>query len=407
VRRAPLTTQPAAHPGRRFLVLSASMGSGHDAAAAALASRLTRAGHQVIRADLLDLLPSGLGGVLRSFYRGIIEHVPAVYAGIYAAFFRQGPGERPGTAPVAALAGPRLLALAARYRPDVIVSVFHLAAQTAGRLRDQGQLPVPCAVTVIDFAVHRQWLHAGNDLYLCLADRMTTLVRNALGRPAVTSGPLISDRFTRPPAAADVARWRRRLAAYGRPAVLLSTGAWGAASGVRQTARLLADAGYLPVVLCGGNERLRDRIARSRHTVALGWVDDIPGLMAAASAFIDNAAGQTAQEALAAGLPVVSYRPIPGHGAEGVRRMAELGVSENAADPEHLLRSLAELTTPGPPRDRRIAAGRALFAAGGIASLEALADGTAVAPHHAAEPRGFPLHGTGTRTQRPAWKAQL
>jgi UDP-N-acetylglucosamine:LPS N-acetylglucosamine transferase len=371
----PLAARPAAGAGQRFLVLSASMGSGHDAAAAALASRLAGAGHQVVRADLLDLLPAGMGGALRCAYRGIIEHVPAVYAGIYAAFFRQGTGPRPGSTPAAALAAPRLLALAATYRPDAIVSVFHLAAQATGRLRDLGQLPVPCAVAVIDFAAHRQWLHPGNDLYLCLADPMTTRVRNALGRPAVTSGPLISDRFTRPPAAAGVARWRRRLAADGRPAVLLSTGAWGAASGLRQTVRLLHGAGYLPVVLCGGNQRLHRKIARSRHAAALGWVDDMPALMAAASAFIDNAAGQTAQQALAAGLPVISYRPIPGHGAEGVRKMTELGVSDNAEDPRHLLRSLAELAMPGPARDRRIAAGRALFAADGVACLETLSGG--------------------------------
>jgi UDP-N-acetylglucosamine:LPS N-acetylglucosamine transferase len=364
----------------RFLVLSASMGSGHDAAATALAHRLTCAGHQVSRADLLDLLPSPMGGALRSFYRGIIEHVPAVYAGIYAAFFRHGAERPPGTTPVAALAGPRLLDLAGQYRPHAIVSVFHLAAQAAGRLRDLGQLPVPCAVMVIDFAVHRQWLHAGNDLYLCLADQMTTRVQKTLGCPAITSGPLIADRFARPPAATDVARWRRRLAADGRPAVLLSTGAWGTASGLRQTARLLDGAGYLPVVLCGGNGRLHRKVALSPHAIALGWVDDMPGLMAAARVFIDNAAGQTAQEALAAGLPVVSYRPIPGHGAEGVRQMAELGLSDHAGDPEHLLRSVAELAAPGPVRDRRIAAGRALFAADGIAALEALAGRAAVAP---------------------------
>jgi hypothetical protein len=44
-----------------------------------------------------------------------------------------------------------------------------------------------------------------------------------------------------------------------RPVILLSTGAWGAATRVGQTVRLLAGAGYRPVVLCGQDERLRDR----------------------------------------------------------------------------------------------------------------------------------------------------
>ena len=79
-------------------------------------------------------------------------------------------------------------------------------------------------------------------------------------------------------------------------------------------------------------------------------------------------------QALAAGLPVVGYQPIPGHGAEGVRRMAGLGLSDYARDPGQLLGSLRALCAPGPHRGWRIAAGRALFtAADAPACLESLA----------------------------------
>jgi len=123
---------------RRFLVLSASMGAGHDTVAAALGDRLTAAGHQVRRADVLDLLPVGLGGVIRSFYHLTISHLPALYAGIYQVFFRDGAEPRPGGTPLSGLAADRLLALTGQCEPDVVVSVFHLAAQVAGRLRARG-----------------------------------------------------------------------------------------------------------------------------------------------------------------------------------------------------------------------------------------------------------------------------
>jgi hypothetical protein len=64
--------------------------------------------------------------------------------------------------------------------------------------------------------------------------------------------------------------------------------------------------------------------------------------------------------------------------------MAELGVSDHAPGPGQLLRLLAQLSKPGPARERRIAAGHALFAADGITSLEALADRAATAPRRAA-----------------------
>jgi UDP-N-acetylglucosamine:LPS N-acetylglucosamine transferase len=349
--------------GRRFLVLSATMGSGHDAVASVLGDRLTASGHQVTHTDVLTLLPADLGPVLRSFYHLTISHMPALYAGIYQVFFRDGSTPRPGSTPLGSLAADGLLRLAARRRPDAVVSVFHLAAQVAGRLRARGTLRVPSAVVVTDFAVHRQWLHPGNDLYLCLSSQVADQVARAAGRPAVACGPLLAERFTLPPSPVHVTRWRRRVDAGNRPAVLLSTGAWGAASRIPRTIRLLADAGYLPVVLCGENERLRKELSAFPGAAGLGWVDDMPGLMGAADVLIDNAAGQTALQALAAGLPVVGYQPIPGHGAEGVRRMADLGLSDYACGPGQLLSALQALCPPGPHRGRRIAAGRALFAA--------------------------------------------
>ncbi|MFE3636678.1 galactosyldiacylglycerol synthase [Streptomyces sp. NPDC059168] len=328
------------------------MGSGHDAVAHELGRRLRAGGHEAVHRDVLELLPARVGTGLRAFYRATIRHAPALYGGIYAAFFRSGAGPRPGSAPLAALAGDRLRAEVAGERADAVVAVFHLAAQLTGAMRARGRMAVPSAVVITDFALHRQWLHRGNDLHLCLTPQLAGEVRHRLGRPATACGPLLADRFR--PHPAGEASWRRRLTAgHGREPVLLSAGAWGAGSRLGATARLLAGAGYLPVVLCGRNERLRRPLSRVPGTLALPWVDDMPGLLSACAAVVDNAAGQTSLEALAVGVPVVGYRPIPGHGAEGVRRMAALGLTEHAAGPRQLVRYLDRLTSGGPEPDRR------------------------------------------------------
>ncbi|MEV6112719.1 galactosyldiacylglycerol synthase [Streptomyces sp. NPDC052109] len=346
---------------RRPLILSASMGAGHDTVAAELARRAAAQGHEPHVADLLRLLPYGLGGGLRRSYQASVRHVPWAYAGVYGAFLRGGRGPRPSGVPLARLAGDRLTELVERLDTDVVVSVFHLGAQLTGHLRARGVLRVPSAVFLVDFAVHRQWLHPGNDQYLCLTDEVAAEVRRALDTPAVTTGPAVAPGFRAP--APGTGRWRERFAgqAPGRPAVLLSAGAWGAASRPDATARLLSGAGYLPVVLCGRNPRLRARVSRVPGVLALDWVDDMPGLLAAAYALVDNAAGQTAVQALAAGLPVIGHRPLPGHGVDGVRRMSALGVSELAQDGSALLSALGRLTEDGPERAERVARGRALF----------------------------------------------
>jgi UDP-N-acetylglucosamine:LPS N-acetylglucosamine transferase len=148
--------------------------------------------------------------------------------------------------------------------------------------------------------------------------------------------------------------------------VLVSAGSWGV-GGVEETARVLARSGrYLPVILCGHNHKLRHRL---RHTgVALGWCDDMPGLMAAVYALVDNAAGVTCREAMATGVPVISYRPIPGHGRDGARAMGRAGLSVYARDAGELLAALDRFGH-GDERDQQVARGAALFALSPIESF--------------------------------------
>ncbi|WP_434095209.1 MGDG synthase family glycosyltransferase [Streptomyces flaveolus] len=346
---------------RRLLLISASMGAGHDTVAAELARRIRERGGEALVVDVLALLPYGLGPALRLFYRGSVRHFPWAYAALYRLFLRPGGGRRPSGTPLARLAGARLRELADRTGADVVVPVFHLGAQLTGHLRARGRLPVPSVVLVIDFVVHRQWLHPGNDHCLCLTQDAAREVRRSTGMPAGTCGPVVAPGFFADAPGAD--EWRRLFGRHGpgRPPVVVSAGAWGVGSRLGATVRLLAEHGFLPVVLCGDNARLRRELSGVPGVVALGWVTDMPGLLHAARALVDNAAGQTAVQALAAGLPVVGHRPIPGHGADGVRRMAALGVSEVAEDDAALLGALRRLTAPGPARRERIAAGRALF----------------------------------------------
>lgn len=345
-------------PRRPLLILSASMGAGHNGVALELARRLRAEGTDAEVIDILELLPLRLGSLLRRSYAAMLRTAPWLYELIYQIFFvpRRGPSALPLTALVAA----RLQKVVRRRRPAAVISTFHLAAQAAGHLRRRGRLPVTSTVILTDFAVHRLWLHEGNDRYLCPTPDTALRVSAATGRPTCRHAPLVSPEFGRP--SADTERIRARIGARpGDRLVLVSAGAWGVGR-VARTARVLAGGGrYMPVVLCGRNARLRRRLRNAGTGIALGWRDDMPDLMAAAFAIVDNAAGLTCKEALAAGLPVVSYGGIPGHGRQGAREMAEAGLSIHASGPGALLDALDRLDGSS-ERDRQIARGLALFA---------------------------------------------
>jgi UDP-N-acetylglucosamine:LPS N-acetylglucosamine transferase len=338
------------------------MGAGHDGVAAELARRLIAAGNEAEVVDVLELLPLRLGRALRWWYGWMMCAAPWLYAVIYRVFFAS--DLAPSASPLTVLTAARLRKFVLHRTelgraPDAVVSTFHLAAQAAGHLRERGRLPVPSIVLVTDFAVHRLWLHRGNDRYLCPNPAAAAKAVAVTGRPASCHAPLTRREFHRPHA--DAAQVRARLGI--RPddrLVLVSAGAWGV-GGVEETARVLARSGrYLPVVLCGRNDELRRRLHDAGTGLALGWREDLPELMAVAYALVDNAAGLTCRESFAAGLPVISHRPIPGHGREGALAMERTGLSAYARNAAELLAALDRLEDPR-ERDRQTLRSAALF----------------------------------------------
>ncbi|MGH3843591.1 MAG: MGDG synthase family glycosyltransferase [Pseudonocardiaceae bacterium] len=345
----------------RWLVLTAGMGAGHDQVAGQLAGGIRARGGQVLVVDLLDVLPAGLGRVLRSGYAGMLRCAPWLYEGIFWAFFCDHRFGQPGVYPLDALAAQRLHPLIERYQPTVVVSTFHLAAQVVGRMRQRGQLAAPSVVVITEPVAHRQWLHPATDLFLCPYPWVAEVARERTGRPAWTTGPVVDDRFRRP-AEGTIGRRSMQLRA-GEDAVLVSAGSWGVGEATVTANLLTTLEGVRPVVLCGRNEHLRRRVAALPGCLALGWRDDLPDLFAASAVLVDQSGGSACAEAFAAGLPVVAHRPLPGHGRLGVRALAQAGLVAAARDGPALLDAVDRLRRVGARRQAQLARAVAVFVA--------------------------------------------
>jgi UDP-N-acetylglucosamine:LPS N-acetylglucosamine transferase len=59
--------------------------------------------------------------------------------------------------------------------------------------------------------------------------------------------------------------------------------------------------------------------------IALGWTDDMPALLAACDVVVQNAGGLTSLEALATGVPVLTYRSLDGHGRTNAAALEAAG----------------------------------------------------------------------------------
>src|SRR5689334_10496814 len=178
-----MTADRAKAPGG-VLVVTASMGAGHDGVAHELARRWREQGTAVTVVDFLQVLPLRLGGVIRRIYGVQLRYAPGTYEWLYDAIGRRPLLDR-AAGFVAGLARRRLLRMVRRGRHTMAVATYPLAGRALGQLRREGRLQVPTATFLTDVDVHATWLDRGTDLYLSVYTRSASEAAHRTGRPAV------------------------------------------------------------------------------------------------------------------------------------------------------------------------------------------------------------------------------
>ena len=298
--------------GGRVVVVSASVGGGHDGAARELAQRLRTAGRTVDLVDALDLLPGRLGHLLCRFYRLQLTVAPRSWGWLLAAL-----DTRALTAVGSSVALLAVRRLEEILDADVVlaVSTYPMATQALARVRARGRLRAPLVVHLTDPSVHRLSISPHAALTVAPTDVAARQARRLGAGRTVVVPPLVATGF-RPatgPAERDRLREAFHLPARLRLALVVS-GSWGVGDIERTVTDIAATGLATPVVACGRNEVLRARLVAAGHRHVMGWVDDMAGLIRSCDVVVQNAGGLTAAEALASEVPVLTYRCLPGHG---------------------------------------------------------------------------------------------
>jgi diacylglycerol O-acyltransferase / wax synthase len=354
----PSTDDGAAH---RVLVVSADMGAGHNATAAALeeAVRASWPGSDVLRIDALDVMGPGVGSAFRRIYVGNVETTPWLYEFFYASLWRHRWFSRASKRFTGEWCGRRLAAHIDRFDPDLILSTYPLGSAGLAWLRKHRGLDVVTAGWVSDFAPHPFWVYPELDANFVM-DRAAVAVARAAepaARVLVSALPVI-ERF-RP---GDQQRARAELdLPPDRLIVLISCGSYAFGDTDAMVTTACAAATDVTVVaVCGRDETARARLQRlgiePSTLVVYGWVDTMPTLVQAADLVVTNAGGATALEALASGTPLVYASPIAAHGTANADLMTVSGSSELCSDLDHLRNLVAtaaeDRTTLRPVRER-------------------------------------------------------
>ncbi|PZG17477.1 hypothetical protein C1I95_15580 [Micromonospora craterilacus] len=317
------TARENAAPGD-VLIITGGVGAGHDGAAAELRARLERAGLQVAVRDFLDAVPLPCRLALRDGYTGSVRHAPNLFEWVYRGIER-GNWVHRAVDGMCHLAQRQIGRWAAGY--PVVVSTYPLASQSLGQLRGAGRLTATAVTYLTDPAVHRLWVHPDVDHHLTVTEATAAMGTREFGVPMRAVGGLVSPAFEQVHTAAQRVAIRRSVGLpVDRRVALLVAGSEGMGE-VTPTVDAIVASGVADVlVLCGRNERLRHRLSGRDRVVALGWRSDVASLMAAADVLVHNAGGLSLTEALTAGLPAVTFRPIPAHGRANAEVLAHAGL---------------------------------------------------------------------------------
>jgi len=340
----------------RILILSASIGEGHDLPARVLADGIRRESpdadvqildslalvHPLVRRLVLDgsRFHSKWGNRLFDLSYKLITDVPPTRW--FAARLTQFLAARPIRRAVLAQA------------PDLVVSTYPGATEVLGALRASGKIEAPVVSAITDLAALRYWAHPGVDLHLITHPESAEEVAEiAPGTETVCVRGLTDPRFYEPRMQAD-ARMDLGLPADGR-VVLVSGGGWavGDLEGAAEAA--LGVEGSTVVCLCGRNQELqaelRQHFAREPRVMVEGFTDRMPDWFAAADVLVHSTAGLTVLEAIMRGCGVVSYGWGVGHVRVNNEAFARFGLAEVARSRDELGGALQRALASKPEPD--------------------------------------------------------
>ena len=323
----------------RVLIISTSAGSGHVAAGAALARAFGDDGRvaEVVHKDALHFSNKLFRDLYSRGYTTMVRAAPTLLGWAYRS------SDEPWKTDAVRLRIDRLnswplIKFIRKFDPHITVCTHFMPAGIISHLVETKQIRTHLAVVVTDFDCHAMWLSRAFHRYFVAIEEAKAHLQ-ALGLPAhritisgIPIDPSFGTRIDR-----GAARERYGLDP-GRTTLLLSAGALG----LGPVEQIVAQFKHLrhdvqTIVLCGRGEILQNRVRdlvreNSSRFLVLGYGERMFELMQMADLFIGKPGGMTTAEALASGLPMVVFSPIPGQEERNSDHLLEEGAAIKCND---------------------------------------------------------------------------
>jgi UDP-N-acetylglucosamine:LPS N-acetylglucosamine transferase len=309
----------------KVLILTASVGEGHISHAKALATIFEKEGYDTSICDILNLNPKW-ANILNNVYKTQVVNLPILYRFFYwwSLYFKF---------PLRVYAFILHIIFAQSLReclianpPDLIIGNHPYLAQLVPNLQKTELQDISYITYLVDLNAHPLWLSRHTKTYICTSEITKKKILRHFPKALVTvAPPLVRPEFLDRLSSAPSTTYSPSTEPSRDYNILLTAGSWGTGSVFKIAKRLSSKKQVKVTVLCGHNTKLISQIAKLPNCKAIPWTDDILSYFQTADLVIQNAGGASAYEALATGTPVVTYRPLPGHGKDNAKTLNKLG----------------------------------------------------------------------------------
>lgn len=309
--------------GKKVMILSASAGSGHIRAAAALeeACRNDPRVSEILNVDALSYTNIAFQKIYSKGYLEAVKAAPELWA--WAFEITDKPWKNMAAVSWMHRVNSQPLAKRIReYRPDICLCTHGMPAEIISKQILQNKLHTNLGIIVTDYYVHAMWFTDLFTRYFVPKEESKSHM-SALGIPSdriVVSGIPVMRAFSEPASPGEL-RAKHGLR-DDLPLVLLSAGTFGVMSAA-DIVKILEEikTRCQIVVVCGKNEKLRnaldtyvasrtDSIRNSYEIV--GFTDAMHDYLKLADVFIGKPGGLATSECMVCGVPMVIWDPIPG-----------------------------------------------------------------------------------------------
>lgn len=293
----------------RILILTASMGEGHNTAARNIrAAILAEGAHDVLVADPYTRTNPVVNKLMQRGYTAAITKYPTAWKVMFGVLSK--PGVVEGMGPMLAELTAGVRSLITEFRPDIIASTYPIFSFLIAKIRKKHPAIPPLYTIITDSTmINSSWFRCHCSGFVVADEATAQVLRNGKVPEELihVRGFPVSLEFenlhpARAPKSGDP--WR----AIFFPA--------GVSKRAIRTLRRLAQIPDLEVTaVTGKRHAVFNSLKRAGLPVKgtlLGWTDEMPALMSRHHFFIGKAGGATVQEAIASQIPFLVNHIVPG-----------------------------------------------------------------------------------------------